>query len=258
MKFTVEPPNPSYARNEGNATLVWDYSVDNAQVELEGIVYGVEFGGTFTNMLGRLYDGTVITFPTMPSAYKGRVRIEGRASLVIENINLQDNTAFMCTLFAKAGAGQDVVSIVQLIVTGMYYILGQLWVRVIRRGKYFHLNRLFLFYITILALYWHFFTSLLLVLLWWLHDIYRAEWRISQHFIQTYQPLENGEPVDVTIKDHEEIRDKHLNFNSIDPFSLGGLFPHFKQRPQLRRWKVTPNPSIFQTSSLNNGIYQNT
>ena len=124
MKFTMEPPNPSYARNEGNATLVWDYSVDNAQVVLDGIIYGVEFGGTFTNMLGRRYnDGTVITFPTMPSAYKGRVRIDGRASLVIENINLQDNAAFKCTLVAKAGQGQDIVSVVQLIVTGMYYIL---------------------------------------------------------------------------------------------------------------------------------------
>lgn len=121
MKFTVEPPNPSYAKNTSNAKLVWDYSADNPQAELEGILYSVQVpGGTFTNILGLLYNGTVIIFPTIPSAYKGRVRIEGRASLVIENINLQDNTAFMCTLVAKVGAGRDFVSIVQLIVTGMH------------------------------------------------------------------------------------------------------------------------------------------
>ena len=122
MKFTEKPPNPSYARKGSNATLVWDYSVDNPQATLAGIVYSVQIpGGGFTNMLGVPYNGTVINFPTMPSAYRGRVRIEGRASLVIENITPQDNTAFMCTLSAKFGAGQDIVSVVQLIVTSRYY-----------------------------------------------------------------------------------------------------------------------------------------
>ena len=120
MRFTGEPPNPSYARKESNATLVWDYSVDNPQTKLQGIIFSVQVaGGVFTNMLGVPYNGTVIIFPTIPSAYIGRVRIEARASLVIENVTLEDNTAFMCTLVAKPGAGRDVTSIVQLIVTGM-------------------------------------------------------------------------------------------------------------------------------------------
>ena len=120
MKFTEEPPYPSYAREESNATLVWDYSVDNPQAKLDGIIFSVQVsGGSFTNMLGVPYNGTVITFPSIPSAYKGRVRIEGRASLVIENVTLQDNIAFKCTLVAKPGAGLDVSSVVQLIVTGM-------------------------------------------------------------------------------------------------------------------------------------------
>ena len=120
MRFTGEPPNPSYTRKESNATLVWDYSVDNPQAELQGIIFSVQVaGGSFTNMLGLPYNGTVTIFRTIPSAYKGRVRIDATASLVIENVTLQDNTAFKCTLVATPGAGLDVMSIVQLIVTGM-------------------------------------------------------------------------------------------------------------------------------------------
>lgn len=120
MKFTLKPPNPSYARNGSNAKLVWDYSVDN-QAELQGIIYSVQsFSGAFINMLGLQNDGTVTNFSSMPDKYKGRVRIEGRASLVIESITSQDNTQFKCTLVASPGAGGDVVSKVQLIVTGMY------------------------------------------------------------------------------------------------------------------------------------------
>ena len=119
----MKPPDPSYARNGTDAKLVWDYSVDNPQTELAGIIYGVEKGsaGNFINMLGLQNDGAVVTFSTIPIEYNGRVRIEGRASLVIENITSHDNTAFTCTLAAKQGAGQDQWSVVQLIVTGMYY-----------------------------------------------------------------------------------------------------------------------------------------
>lgn len=91
------------------------------QAELEGIRYSVESGQSFTGILLLLNNGTVMNHPNIPAAYNGRVRIEGKASLVIENINPQENTQFRCTLVAKLGAGVDVVSIVQLIVTGMYY-----------------------------------------------------------------------------------------------------------------------------------------
>jgi len=123
MRFTEEPPHPSYVRNGADAKLVWDYSVDNPQAELKGILYRVKVSGglSLANMLVLLYNGTVITMSTIPSAYKGRVRIEGRASLVIENITPQDNAAYTCTLVAKPGAGRYITSIVQLIVTSMYY-----------------------------------------------------------------------------------------------------------------------------------------
>jgi len=121
IKFTSIPHNPSYARNGTDAKLVWDYSVDNPQTELEGVIYGVKKGSNFINMLGQQNDGTVTTFSSIPNEYKGRVRIEGRASLVIEKVTFQDNTSFMCTLVAKPGAGRDQTSKVRLIVTGMYY-----------------------------------------------------------------------------------------------------------------------------------------
>ena len=95
--------------------------MDNPQAELNGIIYSVKkgSGGTFINMLGLQNDGTVITFSSIPNEYKGRVRIEGSASLVIEKVTFQDNTAFMCTLSVKSG--RDHSSNVQLIITGMYY-----------------------------------------------------------------------------------------------------------------------------------------
>ena len=56
----------------------------------------------------------------IPSAYIGRVGIEGRATLVIENITIQDSTTFRCTLRIEPGIGlQDVPSDVKVIVTGM-------------------------------------------------------------------------------------------------------------------------------------------
>ena len=55
---------------------------------------------------------------SIPPSYKGRVKIEGRATLVIKNINTGDNTKFRCEMW-KSPSGQ-VESTVQLIVAGMY------------------------------------------------------------------------------------------------------------------------------------------
>ena len=57
---------------------------------------------------------------SIPSAYIGRVGIEGRASLVIENITIQDSTTFRCVIRAEKGLGlSDQISQVKLIVTGV-------------------------------------------------------------------------------------------------------------------------------------------
>ena len=114
----MEPPNPSYARNGTLAKLVWDYSVDN-QGELLGIIYSVKElkpSGVFVGMLIKSMDNIVTYHSSIPAAYKGRVRIEGKASLVIENVTPQDNTEFKCALIPNSGT--DLESKVQLIVTG--------------------------------------------------------------------------------------------------------------------------------------------
>ena len=92
--------------------------MDN-QGELLGIIYSVkEPSGAFSGMLVKFTNGSVANHQSIPAAYKGRVRIEGRASLVIENVSPRDNILFRCTLAAKSGA--DETSTVQLIVTGTY------------------------------------------------------------------------------------------------------------------------------------------
>lgn len=112
----MEPPNPSYAGNGSNAKLLWDYSLDN-QAELLGIIYSVkEPSGAFAGMLVKLTNGSVMNHESIPAAYKGRVRIEGRASLVVENVTPRDNTEFKCALVPNSGT--DLESKVQLIVTG--------------------------------------------------------------------------------------------------------------------------------------------
>ena len=118
LKFTLEPPNPSYARKGSNAKLVWDYSVDDKQAEMLGVIYGVgEFNGPFTEMLVLQNDGSVVEHPNIPDAYKGRVKVEGNASLVIVNITSKDSKAFRCALVKASGGEID--GKVQLIVTGM-------------------------------------------------------------------------------------------------------------------------------------------
>ena len=57
----------------------------------------------------------------IPPSYKGRVKIEGRATLAIKNINPEDNTRFKCEV--RGSYFYSVESTVQLIVAGMYYRL---------------------------------------------------------------------------------------------------------------------------------------
>ena len=116
LKFTLKPPNPSSARKGSNAKLEWDYSVGN-QDELAGIIYSVKEPGlsVFTDMLIK-QSGAIFNSSTIPKTYKGRVRIEGKASLVIENVTPQDSTLFRCKLVGTSVPDQT--SIVELIVTG--------------------------------------------------------------------------------------------------------------------------------------------
>lgn len=112
------PLSPSYARNGTDAKLMWDYSVDDKQKELAGILFSVEIGGVFTRMLVQQKDGTVVVHPEIPSGYTGRLGMKGNATLVISNVSPRDSRLFKCQLIPESGQAQIQESVVELIVTG--------------------------------------------------------------------------------------------------------------------------------------------
>ena len=95
VKFTQEPSNPSYFNNGNDANLVWDYTDPHNKVQ--NIIYSVLENGAFVEMMFN-DSGGVQEYHSIPLSYKGRVKIEGRATLVIKNINPGDNTIFKCEL----------------------------------------------------------------------------------------------------------------------------------------------------------------
>ena len=105
---------PSYVNNGSTAKLVWDYS--DPQKQLQGIVFYVLVDAEFVKLLVN-QSGVVKEHKNIPSIYKGRVRIEGNATLVIEYITPKDNTKFRCKMFGPLNPE----STVQLIVAGLYY-----------------------------------------------------------------------------------------------------------------------------------------
>ena len=116
MHFTQEPSNPSYFNNGSDANLVWDYTdPDN---KIQSFAYFVLLDGTFVKLMLNDSSG-VQENPQIPPSYKGRVKIEGRATLVIKNINPGDNTEFKCSMFGSFVG--TIASTVQLIVAGTYY-----------------------------------------------------------------------------------------------------------------------------------------
>ena len=112
----MTPPDPSYAINGSNAKMMWNYSDDNP-ADLHAIIYSVRgASGAFIEMLVKTIGAGVAEHLNIPTAYKGRVGIEGKATLVIENVTSQDNKEFKCALLSDSGL--DLESIVKLIVTG--------------------------------------------------------------------------------------------------------------------------------------------
>ena len=116
VHFIQEPSNPSYFNNGSDANLVWDYTDPHNKVQ--NIIYSVHEGDKFVRAMVN-GSHSVQEHPDIPPSYKGRVKIEGRATLVIKNINPGDNTKFKCGLFGSFVG--EIQSTVQLIVTGTYY-----------------------------------------------------------------------------------------------------------------------------------------
>ena len=116
MHFTQEPSNPSYFNNGSDAKLVWDYA--DPHNKIQDILYKVLVNGVFVDMMVNNSLG-VQEHRNIPPSYKGRVKIEGRATLVVKNINHGDNTKFNCELIGSFI--NTFQSTVQLIVAGIYY-----------------------------------------------------------------------------------------------------------------------------------------
>ena len=116
VHFTQEPSDPSYFNNGSDANLVWNYADPNNTIQ--SILYSVLVNGAFVRMIFN-NSGGVQEHPDIPPSYKGRVKIEGRATLVIKNISPDDNTKFKCEMRGSfSGVVKDTV---QLIVAGRYY-----------------------------------------------------------------------------------------------------------------------------------------
>ena len=116
VRFTQEPSNPSYFNNGSDANLVWDYTDPHNKIQY--IIYSVLVGHTFVRMMVNDSRG-VQEHPNIPPSYKGRVKIEGRATLVIKNINVRDNTKFKWDV--SGNFLNSLESTVELILAGIYY-----------------------------------------------------------------------------------------------------------------------------------------
>ena len=137
VNFTKEPGNPSYVKKGNNATLVWDYSVTDRQAELKFIIWEVYYNNQFHNLITEYKNGYRVIASSILPAYNGRIAIEGRASLVIGNITLQDDTTFRCILGAEPAVGLlNHTSTIRLIVTGMVRYLRRLYQFLVLFSRY--------------------------------------------------------------------------------------------------------------------------
>ena len=116
VRFTQEPSDPSLFNNGNDAKLVWDYT--DPHNKIQAIIYSVLVNGAFNKMMVNDSRG-VQEHPKIPPSYKGRVKIQGRATLVIKNINPGDNTKFRCEM--RGNFSYDVQSTVQLSVARTFY-----------------------------------------------------------------------------------------------------------------------------------------
>ena len=114
VHFTQEPSNPSYFNNGSDAKLVWDYADPHNKVN--SITYSVMVKGALVKLLLNDSKG-VQDHPDILPWYRGRVKIEGRATLVIKNINSTDSNKFRCEL--GGSFSETIESTVQLLIAGM-------------------------------------------------------------------------------------------------------------------------------------------
>ena len=115
VRFTQKPLNPSYFKNGSDANLVWDYADPNN--DIQSIIYSVLVDGQMKKMM--VNDSSGVQDAGTPLSLQGRVKIVGRATLVIKNFKPEDETEFSCEM--RGSFSNTVESTVKLIMAGMYY-----------------------------------------------------------------------------------------------------------------------------------------
>ena len=110
--LTVTPPDPSFATETRDFTLVWEYTLD-------GSVGFAQFlnitGGGSGEVIARLLSGSV----TVDPKYKGRFTVvitESQASLTIRGVQSSDQGKYQFSL-APTGSG-NILDEVEVIVVG--------------------------------------------------------------------------------------------------------------------------------------------
>ncbi|KAJ7380978.1 otolith morphogenesis [Desmophyllum pertusum] len=119
LRFTQEPGAKLYVQEGSNAVLKWDYKEDNRTAELMLIIWSV-YNKTEKKQVPLIVEyknGNVQYTNDTLSAYGSRLKKEGRATLVIKDITVEDSTVYRCILLGETGV-TVVVSVVELIVTG--------------------------------------------------------------------------------------------------------------------------------------------
>ena len=128
MAFTRTPKDPTHVVKGSNATLVWEYSVGDREKELKGIIWIVadKVTGNPISLITETKSGTRSYAAGIPEAYKKRVSIEDQATLVIQEVTLDDNREFSCNVRAEGSSSAiSIENSIKLIVTGMSESIAQ-------------------------------------------------------------------------------------------------------------------------------------
>ena len=119
LTITKEPENPTYVPKGGTIVFKWDYSADNRTTELQEIVWKVlHTDGRTYPLLIEDSAGKVEVSRRIPQAYKNRVEIIDRATLVVKNASFDDSTKFTFVLEGILGVASSKESAIDLFVTG--------------------------------------------------------------------------------------------------------------------------------------------
>ena len=119
LKFSQKPNDVIYLRKGSDVVLKWDYAEKSELQFIDWKVYN-KTAGKYVFLRVEDENGTAAHNPAAPwppAAYVGRIEREGRATIIIKNITIEDAANFKCTLTGKPGVG-SIGSDILLVVTG--------------------------------------------------------------------------------------------------------------------------------------------